>query len=450
MTDARSSTPCWSPTAARSRAASSARCGASASAPSPSTATPTPTRRTCARPTPPCASAPRPQRSRTSTSTRSSPPRARRGAQAIHPGYGFLSENAAFAARVRGRGHRLHRSGRARARRSWATRSARRRTCTAHGVPVVPGIDATGLSDDADRRGRGRASATRCSSSRPPAAAARACRSCATPAELPDALASARRVAAAAFGDDTLLLERLIERPRHIEVQVLGGRARHRHPPRRARVHAAAPPPEGHRGGAVAAPRRRDPRAPRRGRLRGRRERRRTTARARSSSSSPPTRPDEFFFIEMNTRLQVEHPGHRAGHRPRPRRAAAAHRGGRAARPRQDDIVLRGHAIEARVYAESPARGFLPATGTVLAVRAARPGVRVDAAVETGSSVTGRLRPDDREGDRLRRRPQHGARAAWTTRSPRPSCSASTRTSRFLRLLLADPSGARRATSTPG
>ena len=122
------STPCSSPTAARSHAASSGRCAVSASAPSPSTATRMPTRRTCARPTSPCASARRPRRSPTSTSRPSSRPPRETGAQAIHPGLRVPLRERGLRARLRRRGHRVHRPGGARARRHGATRSARRRT----------------------------------------------------------------------------------------------------------------------------------------------------------------------------------------------------------------------------------------------------------------------------------------------------------------------------------
>ena len=98
-------------------------------------------------------------------------------------------------------------------------------------------------------------------------------------------------------------------------------------------------------------------------------------------------RPEEFFFIEMNTRLQVEHPVTELVTGLDLVELQLRSAAGLPLGPTQDDLHLRGHAIEARVYAESPARGFLPAAGSVLMWRAAD-GVRTDAAIETGSVVT--------------------------------------------------------------
>ncbi len=193
-------------------------------------------------------------------------------------------------------------------------------------------------------------------------------------------------MATAAFGDDTLLLERLIERPRHIEVQVLAdehgnvihlGERECTLQRRHQKVIEEAPSP------VVDAA-----------------TRARLGAAACAAAASVDyrgagtveflvagDRPDEFFFIEMNTRLQVEHPVTELVTGldlvEQQLRVAA----GRPLALAQDDIVLTGHAIEARVYAESPERGFLPATGPVLEWRPAA-GVRTDAAVETGSTVT--------------------------------------------------------------
>ena len=206
--------------------------------------------------------------------------------------------------------------------------------------------------------------------------------------ELPVALSSARRVASAAFGDDTLLLERLIERPRHIEVQVLADSAGHtihfgerecslqrRHQKiieeapsalldaaTRARIGEAAceVARSVHYVGAgtveflVAA-----------------------------------DRPDEFFFIEMNTRLQVEHPVTEAVTGVDLVEWQVRIAAGEPLSLQQADVRLDGHAIEARVYAENPATGFLPSTGTVLAYDEPEgDGVRVDSGLHEGSVVS--------------------------------------------------------------
>ena len=173
------------------------------------------------------------------------------------------------------------------------------------------------------------------------------------PGELPEALATARRVAAAAFGDDTLLLERLIERPRHIEVQVLAdehgavihlGERECTLQRRHQKVIEEAPSP------VVDAA-----------------TRARLGAAACAAAASvdyrgagtveflvAADRPDEFFFIEMNTRLQVEHPVTELVTGldlvEQQLRVAA----GEPLAIAQDDVRLDGHAIEARVYAESP------------------------------------------------------------------------------------------------
>ena len=141
------------------------------------------------------------------------------GAQAIHPGYGFLSENAEFEAACADAGITFIGPGR-RALEVMGDKIRSKEHVAAHGVPVVPGFSAAGMTDAqiavaADDAGFPLLV-------KPSAGGGgKGMQIVRTPDDLPDALATARRVAAAAFGDDTLLLERLIERPRHIEVQVM-------------------------------------------------------------------------------------------------------------------------------------------------------------------------------------------------------------------------------------
>ncbi|WP_150956258.1 acetyl/propionyl/methylcrotonyl-CoA carboxylase subunit alpha [Microbacterium testaceum] len=303
------------------------------------------------------------------------------GADAVHPGYGFLSENAGFARACAVAGIVFVGPG-VEALEVMGDKIRAKEHVAAHDVPTVPGFSATGLSDaeiavEADRAGYPLLV-------KPSAGGGGKGMTVATgPADLADALATARRVAAAAFGDDTLLLERLLERPRHIEVQVLAdahgttlslGERECTLQRRHQKVIEEAPSP------VVDA---------------GTRARLGEAAVAAARSVGylgagtveflvAGDRLDEPFFIEMNTRLQVEHPVTEmvtgidlVEQQLRVAAGFALELG---------EIRLDGHAIEARVYAETPARGYLPATGTVSLWH---PGsARVDSAVETGSVIS--------------------------------------------------------------
>ncbi|SFS04345.1 acetyl-CoA/propionyl-CoA carboxylase, biotin carboxylase, biotin carboxyl carrier protein [Microbacterium sp. cf046] len=306
------------------------------------------------------------------------------GAQAIHPGYGFLSENAEFARACADAGIVFIGPGE-RALDVMGDKIRSKAHVTLSGVPVVPGIDATGLTDAeiADAAARvGYPLLIKPSAG----GGGKGMQVVRGAGELPDALATARRVASAAFGDDTLLLERLIERPRHIEVQVMAdghgavihlGERECTLQRRHQKVIEEAPSP-------VVDP--------------ATRKRLGEAACAAAASVEyrgagtveflvAADRPDEFFFIEMNTRLQVEHPVTElvTGFDLVELQLRVA--AGEPLGIGQADVHLSGHAIEARVYAETPARGFLPAAGTILAWRAAE-GARTDSAVESGSTVT--------------------------------------------------------------
>nr|WP_240642308.1 biotin carboxylase N-terminal domain-containing protein [Microbacterium sulfonylureivorans] len=305
-------------------------------------------------------------------------------ADAIHPGYGFLSENVAFA-RACADADIVFIGPGERALEVMGDKIRSKEHVVAHGVPTVPGFSAAGMTD---ARVAEAAAATGYPLLVKPSAGGggKGMQVVRSATELPEALATARRVAAAAFGDDTLLLERLIERPRHIEVQVLAdvhgsvvhlGERECTLQRRHQKVIEEAPSP------VVDAA-----------------TRARLGAAACAAAASVDyrgagtveflvagDRPDEFFFIEMNTRLQVEHPVTElvTGVDLVEQQLLVA--AGRPLALTQDDIRLDGHAIEARVYAESPERGFLPATGAVLAWRPADD-VRTDAAVESGSVVS--------------------------------------------------------------
>lgn len=321
------------------------------------------------------------------------------GAQAIHPGYGFLSESV-------GLGQACAESGivfigpSIEALQIMGDKAKAREHVARYGVPMVPGFDAKGLSDveiAEEAEGIGFPLLVKPSAG----GGGKGMEVVSDAPGLPAALATARRVAASAFGDDSLILERLIRRPRHIEVQVFGdahgtvlalGERECTLQRRHQKVIEEAPS-----AGIPAATRQRLLDA---------------AVRAGESVSYvgagtveflvDADAPDEVFFIEMNTRLQVEHPVTEevTGLDLVEQQLRVA-----AGLPLDIEPSVRGHAVEARIYAESPERGFLPSTGTILAFDAPV-GVRVDSAIETGSEITGYYDPmiakviavaDDRE-----------------------------------------------------
>ena len=309
------------------------------------------------------------------------------GADAVHPGYGFLSENEAFARACAAAGLTFVGPG-LHALAVMGDKIRGKNHVAESGVSVIPGFAQPGRSDEqlvaaaaavgypllikpsAGGGGKGMLRVD-------------------APGELPAALVTARRVAQSAFGDDTLLLERFIDAPRHIEVQVLADGAgavihlgerecslQRRHqkvieeapsplldPATRARIGEAACQAARSVGYTGAG-----------------------TVEFLVSDAAP----DEFFFMEMNTRLQVEHPVTElvtgldlvewqlriAAGEPLPLTQA--------------EVVLTGHAIEARVYAENPARGFLPGQGSVLSLsEPVAEGIRVDSSLRPGLLISG-------------------------------------------------------------
>jgi acetyl-CoA/propionyl-CoA carboxylase, biotin carboxylase, biotin carboxyl carrier protein len=309
----------------------------------------------------------------------------RTGAQAVHPGYGFLSENAQFAAVLQAAGI-VFIGPPVAAIQTMGDKIAAKAAVSAFGVPVVPGISRPGLTDadliaGADEVGYPvlvKPSA---------GGGGKGMRVVHQPAELPVALVSARREAASAFGDDTLFLERFVLNPRHIEVQVLAdgygnvvhfGERECSLQRRHQKVIEEAPSPlldpaTRARIGAAAC----------------------DTARSVDYTGAGTVefivsadRPDEFFFMEMNTRLQVEHPVTEMVTGIDLVELQVRIATGEKLPIGQDDITMRGHAIEARVYAEDPARGFLPTGGEVLDLAEPEgPGVRVDSGLAPGMVI---------------------------------------------------------------
>ncbi|WP_187368372.1 acetyl/propionyl/methylcrotonyl-CoA carboxylase subunit alpha [Ruania zhangjianzhongii] len=321
------------------------------------------------------------------------------GAEAIHPGYGFLSESPALA-RACAEAQITFIGPRVAALAAMGDKIRAKELARAAGVPVIDGVAEhpadTGHGapvDGADPGERDRALAEVAASLgfpvliKPSAGGGgKGMVRAEDAAALPEAIASARRVAAAAFGDDTLLVERFLPAPRHIEVQVL------------ADVH-----------GRMVALGERDCSLQRR--------HQKVIEEAPATLLDGPTRtrlaeaacavaasvdyrgagtveflvsaedPEQFAFLEMNTRLQVEHPVTEAVLGV----DLVAWQVRLAAGDRLDldpgQLHPAGHAVEARIYAERPDAGFLPATGTVHQVRWPV-GVRVDAGIDAGSVVS--------------------------------------------------------------
>jgi acetyl-CoA/propionyl-CoA carboxylase biotin carboxyl carrier protein len=309
----------------------------------------------------------------------------RSGAQAVHPGYGFLSENAEFAAA-------LDRAGivfigpPAGAIATMGDKIAAKAAVSAFGVPVVPGISRPGLTDADLIEGAEQVGYPVLV--KPSAGGGgKGMRIVERPADLPAALVSARRESAAAFGDDTLFLERFALVPRHIEVQVLAdahgnvvhlGERECSLQRRHQKVIEEAPSPlldpaTRARIGAAAC----------------------DTARSVDYVGAGTVEfivgaanPDEFFFMEMNTRLQVEHPVTEMVTGVDLVELQVRIAAGEKLPIVQDEVVMTGHAIEARVYAEDPARDFLPTGGEVLEViDPSGVGVRVDSGIYAGTVV---------------------------------------------------------------
>jgi len=315
------------------------------------------------------------------------------GAQAIHPGYGFLAENAAFAQACADAGIVFIGPG-ADAIRTMGDKITAKLAVAERAVPTVPGIARPGLTD-ADLIAAAPEIGYPLLIKPSAGGGGKGMHVVEDAVHLPDALAAARREAAASFGDDALFLERYLTTPRHIEVQILAdahgnvvhlGERECSLQRRHQKVIEEAPSPllENLPGAQSAATRAAIGAAAC------------ETARSVDYRGAgtvefivEATRPEEFFFMEMNTRLQVEHPvteqvtGLDLVEQQLLIAAGAPLGFG------QDDVVLHGHSIEARVYAEDPAAGFLPTGGRVQ--RVIHPdgeGIRVDTAIADGLDVS--------------------------------------------------------------
>ena len=306
----------------------------------------------------------------------------RTGADAIHPGYGFLAEQAEFAAACRDADitfigpapEVIARMG---------SKAEARHLMAAAGVPVVPGYDGADQSDErflaaADEIGYPvmvKASL---------GGGGKGMRVVAHKGDLPTALASARREALAAFGDATLLLEKAIANPRHVEFQIFGD------------VHGNLV----HLGERECSIQRRHqkiieetPSPALTSELRARMAEAALTVGRQLAYTNAGTiefilAPDgHFYFLEVNTRLQVEHPVTELVTGLDLVRWQILVAEGRRLPLQQHEITFSGHAVEARIYAEDPENSFLPATGSVALWRPPTD-TRVDAGIETGDIIS--------------------------------------------------------------
>ncbi|MFI5524876.1 acetyl-CoA carboxylase biotin carboxylase subunit [Streptomyces platensis] len=361
---------------------------------------------------------------------------ARTGAQAIHPGYGFLAENAGFARAVTAAGL-VFIGPSADAIELMGDKIRAKETVREAGVPVVPGSSGSGL-DDGQLAAAAREIGMPVLLKPSAGGGGKGMRLVRDEALLADEIASARREARSSFGDDTLLVERWIDRPRHIEIQVLAdghgnvihlGERECSLQRRHQKVIEEAPSvllDEATRAAMGEA----------------------AVQAARSCGYRgagtvefivPGKDPASYYFMEMNTRLQVEHPVTElitgldlvewqlrvAAGEPLPFA--------------QEDITLTGHAIEARICAEDPARDFLPTGGTVLALHEPQGGgVRTDSGLSEGGEVGSRYDP------MLSKVIAHGPDRASALRRLRAALAGTvtlgvTTNAGFLRRLLAHP-----------
>ncbi|MCD4852502.1 biotin/lipoyl-binding protein [Arthrobacter sp. AK01] len=332
----------------------------------------------------------------------------RSGAEAVHPGYGFLSENLEFAKALDAAGITFIGPG-VGALEVMGDKIRSKNHVSAYNVPCVPGIAKPGLTDQelldaasgigfpllikpsAGGGGKGMHVVERIE-------------------DMAATLLTARRVASSAFGDDTLFLERLIRAPRHIEVQVLAdnhgnvihlGERECSLQRRHQKVIEEAPSAlfESMKDGAAQRARIGEAAC--------------NAARSVNYSGAGTVEflvsdehPDEFFFMEMNTRLQVEHPVTEMVTGIDLVEWQVRIAAGEVLTVAQADVVLKGHAVEARVYAEVPERNFMPSMGRIVGLaehgaadpavsgqQKAHANVRIDSAMRDGLEITGDYDP---------------------------------------------------------
>lgn len=306
------------------------------------------------------------------------------GCDCVHPGYGFLSENEAFAAEVSAAGLTWVGPG-ADAIRLMGVKTEARALMEKAGVPLVPGFQAEDPSDD-DFLHAAQQIAYPVMVKAAGGGGGKGIRVVYQPQSLLEALSGARSEAAKAFGDGRVFLEKYIETARHVEIQVLADQhghivslferecsAQRRH----QKIIEESPSPlltEAMRAqmGAAAV------------------EAARAVGYVNAGTVEFIATPDGlFYFLEMNTRLQVEHPVTECVTGLDLVRLQFQVAAGEALPFTQADLTQRGHALECRIYAEDARNGFLPAVGTVLRfIPPEGPGIRVDSGIQSGDEIT--------------------------------------------------------------
>ena len=310
------------------------------------------------------------------------------GADAVHPGYGFLSENTEFARTCEAEGT-IFIGPPAEAIRVMGDKAAARQLMAEHGVPVLPGFDREGASDDELRAAADRVGFPLLIKA-VAGGGGKGMRVVNQASEFDEALSAARREALGAFADDRVLLERYLPKARHVEVQVFADQhgntvhlferdcsVQRRH----QKIIEEAPAPglderlrQAMGEAAVKAARAID-------------------YRGAGTVEFLLGDQQEFFFMEMNTRLQVEHPVtelitgedlvawqlHVAAGAPLPRQ--------------QSQLHWQGHAMEVRIYAEDPSRQFMPSSGVLLPLQWPTQLARVDAGYQAGNRVSSHYDP---------------------------------------------------------
>ncbi len=306
------------------------------------------------------------------------------GAEAIHPGYGFLSENAGFVEACEKAGI-IFIGPPAAAMRLMGSKIAAKQLARSVSAPTIPGYNGESQQDavlisEAQRIGYPlliKASA---------GGGGKGMREVHAPADFKEQLAGARREALASFGDATVFLERLIQQPRHVEIQVLGDtfgnlvhlgerecsiQRRHQKIVEESPSVALTPALRAEMGAAAV---------------------RIASAAGYVNAGTLEFLLDtdrQFYFLEMNTRLQVEHPVTELVTGIDLVRHQLQIAAGQPLGLTQEQISHRGHAIEVRMYAENPEHNFVPSTGTVTRfVKPAGPGIRIDSGIASGDEIT--------------------------------------------------------------